>query len=119
MACAASISVITPTPLAVRWPGAAAAGACAFAASQAAAPSASAPGHRTAKGVGVITEIDAAQAMVTLRHEPIPALGWPTMVMPFRVTPPGLLTGLKVGQKVAFDTREAKGLPEITSIRKR
>ena len=95
----------------------------AFAASQAQAqaqaPAAAAPGHRTAKGVGVITEIDAAQAMVTLRHEPIPTLGWPTMVMPFRVTPPGLLTGLKVGQKVAFETREAEGLPEITAIHKR
>ena len=82
-------------------------------------PASHAPGHRTAKGVGVVTEIDAAQAMVTLKHEPIPALGWPSMVMPFRMTPPSLLSGLKVGEKVAFDTREAEGLPEITAIRKR
>ena len=80
---------------------------------------AQAPGHRTDKGVGVVTEIDAAQAMITLKHEPIPSLGWPTMVMPFRVKPPSLLAGLKVGQTVAFDTREAEGLPEITAIRKR
>jgi Cu(I)/Ag(I) efflux system protein CusF len=76
------------------------------------------PAHRSAKGVGVVTEIDAKQAMVTLKHEPIPALGWPSMTMPFRANPPSLLNGLKVGQKVAFDTREADGLPEITAIRK-
>lgn len=91
----------------------------AAAAPDAAPPAAAAPGHRTAKGVGVVTEIDASQAMITLKHEPIPALGWPTMVMPFRLTPPSLLAGLKVGQTVAFETREAEGLPEITAIRKR
>ena len=78
-----------------------------------------AAGHRSAKGLGLITAIDASQAMVTLKHEPIASLGWPTMVMPFRVTPPGLLKGLKVGQKVTFTTREAEGLPEITAIRRR
>ena len=76
------------------------------------------PAHRSAKGVGVVTEIDAKEAVVTLKHQPIPALGWPSMTMPFRANPPSLLNGLKVGQKVAFDTREADGLPEITAIRK-
>jgi len=74
---------------------------------------------RTAQGTGVITEIDAKQAMITLKHDPIPALGWPTMTMPFRANPPELLKGLKVGQKIAFDTNEGSGLPEITAIRKR
>ena len=76
------------------------------------------PAHRSAKGVGVVTEIDVKEAMVTLKHQPIPALGWPSMTMPFRANPPSLLNGLKVGQKIAFDTREADGLPEITAIRK-
>jgi Cu(I)/Ag(I) efflux system protein CusF len=74
---------------------------------------------RSASGTGVITEIDTKQAMLTLKHEPIPALGWPSMTMPFRVTPPSLLDGLKVGQKIEFDTNEGHGLPEITAIRKR
>jgi Cu(I)/Ag(I) efflux system periplasmic protein CusF len=76
------------------------------------------PSGRSAKGVGVVTEIDAKEQILTLKHEPIPALGWPTMTMPFHVASPDLLKGLKVGQKVAFDTREAPGLPEITAIRK-
>ena len=76
------------------------------------------PTGRSAKGVGVVTEINASESVVTLKHEPIPALGWPTMTMPFHLASPDLLKGLKVGQKIAFDTREAEGLPEITAIRK-
>ncbi|HEY8003524.1 MAG TPA: copper-binding protein [Phenylobacterium sp.] len=83
------------------------------------AQDAAAPAMKTGKGVGVITEIDAKEATVTLKHEPIPALGWPSMTMPFRANPPSLLDGLKVGQKIAFDANEGHGLPEITAIRKR
>ncbi len=89
----------------------------AYAAAQPAPPAERAP--RTAQGTGVITEIDAKEAMLTLKHDPIPALGWPTMTMPFRVVPPELLKGLKVGQKIGFDTNEGHGLPEITAIRPR
>ena len=77
------------------------------------------PAPRTAKGTGVITGIDPKQMTVTLRHDPIPALGWPSMTMAFRVNPPTLLQGLKVGQKIGFDTNEGHGLPEITAIRRR
>ena len=77
------------------------------------------PAPRTAQGTGVITEIDPKEATITLKHDPIPALGWPSMTMPFRVNPPTLLQGLKVGQKIGFDTNEGHGLPEITAIRKR
>jgi Cu(I)/Ag(I) efflux system protein CusF len=79
---------------------------------------AAAHGQKTAQGVGVVTEIDPKDGTVTLKHEPIPAFGWPSMTMPFKVTPPSLLQGLKVGQKVAFDTNEGNGLPVITAIRK-
>ena len=84
-------------------------------------PAAPAAAHapRTAQGTGVITEIDAKEQSITLKHDPIPALGWPTMTMPFRVASPDLLKGLKVGQKIGFDTNEGSGLPEITAIRKR
>jgi Cu(I)/Ag(I) efflux system protein CusF len=81
-------------------------------------PAATPPTGRSAQGTGVVTEIDAREAVVTLKHEPIPALGWPTMTMPFHLASPAMLKGLKVGQKIAFDTREAPGLPEITAIRK-
>jgi Cu/Ag efflux protein CusF len=74
---------------------------------------------RAATGTGVITEIDPKDATITLKHDPIPSLGWPTMTMPFRANPASLLAGLRVGQKVEFDTNEGHGLPEITAIRPR
>ena len=83
-----------------------------------AGPAAAPPAGRSAKGVGVVTEIDAKEQILTLRHEPILSLGWPTMTMPFHLASPDLLKGLKVGQTVGFDTREAAPLPEITAIRK-
>jgi len=74
---------------------------------------------KTAKGVGVITEIDRPGETMTVRHEPIAAFKWPSMTMPFHVVPPSLMDNLKVGQKISFDTNEGHGLPEITAIRKR
>lgn len=74
---------------------------------------------RSAQGVGVVTEIDPSEHTVTLKHEPIKALGWPAMTMSFRVEPASLLTGLKVGQKIGFDTTEDGALPQITAIRKK
>ncbi|MGH6996683.1 MAG: efflux RND transporter periplasmic adaptor subunit, partial [Phenylobacterium sp.] len=39
---------------------------------------------------------------VTLSHEPVPAIGWPAMTMTFKLEPPALANGLKVGDQVAF-----------------
>lgn len=96
---------------------AAAAAPATFAAQASEAPAA-APASRSASGVGVITQIDARGAVLTVKHEPISALGWPAMTMPFHLASPAMLKGLKVGQKIAFDAKEAQGLPEITAIRK-
>lgn len=54
------------------------------------------------KGVGTVTEIDAAKGMVTLDHGDIAELQWPAMKMGFAIKPE-LLTGIKVGDKVAFE----------------
>jgi len=73
---------------------------------------------KTGKGTGLITEIDAKAGTVTIRHQPIASLGWPAMTMGFKATPPSLLIGLKVGQKIGFDAKQGSGLPEITAIKK-
>ena len=39
---------------------------------------------------------------VTLDHEPIAALKWPAMTMPFRIADKTLAQGLKKGQAVQF-----------------
>lgn len=54
------------------------------------------------KGVGTVTEIDAAKGMVTLDHGDISELQWPAMKMGFAIKPE-LLAGIKVGDKVNFE----------------
>ncbi|WP_106475923.1 efflux RND transporter periplasmic adaptor subunit [Phytohalomonas tamaricis] len=53
---------------------------------------------------GRVEDISAAQ--VTLSHEPIPALDWPAMTMPFELADPALADGLEVGDTVTFTMRE-------------
>ncbi len=72
---------------------------------------------KTGKGVGVITAIDPKAAKVTIKHGPIPAVGWPAMTMTFRATPPTLLNGLRLGQTVAFDVRTQGMDAEVTALR--
>lgn len=77
------------------------------------------PSGRTAQGTGVVAAVDAKASTVTLKHDPIPTLGWPSMTMDFRAAPE-LVAKMKVGQKVAFDVKETSGgVPEITALRPR
>ncbi|WON73683.1 efflux RND transporter periplasmic adaptor subunit [Nitrosospira sp. Is2] len=57
------------------------------------------------RGEGIVEAVDFAHAIVTLAHGPIASLGWPEMVMDFRVDPAQLRT-LKPGQKIAFEIIE-------------
>jgi Cu(I)/Ag(I) efflux system membrane fusion protein len=59
--------------------------------------------EQTWRGSGVITRIDAAKGELEMAHDPIPAIDWPAMTMPFEVSDHALLKDLKKGQKVGFD----------------
>jgi Cu(I)/Ag(I) efflux system periplasmic protein CusF len=78
---------------------------------------ASADAVRTGQGVGVIMAIDAAAHTLTLKHGPIPAIGWPAMTMTFKVEPSAWLPDLKVGQPVAFNIKATGTTGEITGLR--
>lgn len=52
--------------------------------------------------VGVITALDPHAGRVTIAYDPVDELNWPKGTMPFPVSNPGLLAGVKVGQKVRF-----------------
>ena len=75
----------------------AAAGASAANTAANTAPTSAAPEYRTQ---GVVMKIDADT--VTLVHEPVAALKWPAMTMPFRIADKTLAQGLKKGQTVQF-----------------
>ena len=53
-------------------------------------------------GKGVVLKVDRANGTVKINHEPIPALDWPEMTMPFRLKESGLADQVKEGDKVEF-----------------
>lgn len=71
---------------------------------------------KTGSAVGVVTAVDAKAGTVTIRHEPIPTVGWPAMTMAFRATTPSVLHAAKVGGKVAFGVRVTGAKAEVTSL---
>jgi len=70
----------------------------------------------TNQTTGVIKAIDAKSGTVTLAHDPVPAIKWPAMTMPFHISPE-LARGVSVGQRVNFEFT-AKGMDgTITKIK--
>jgi Cu(I)/Ag(I) efflux system membrane fusion protein len=67
------------------------------------------------KGRGKVVDIDVKSNHVTLYHEPIAELGWPTMTMGFKVKDSKQLSKLKAGDKVEFalkaEAPEKAGMP--------
>ena len=58
-------------------------------------------------GVGVVTAVDGAKGWLTLDHEAIRGF-MGAMEMMYRVEPPRLAAGLRVGDRVAFDIDAAR-----------
>ena len=51
---------------------------------------------------GVVLHVDQTKATVKIDHDPIPALGWPRMTMPFRLKERALADNVKEGDAVEF-----------------
>ncbi len=58
-------------------------------------------------GGGVLKEVLPDESKVNIAHDPIPALGWPDMVMYFKVKPEVDLSGFKPDEKVRFELEES------------
>jgi len=71
----------------------------------------------THHGVGVVKDINAADGMVTVAHEPIKSLNWPAMTMAFKVKDKTLLDKVKPGDKVEFTFIQAGKDNLITGMR--
>ena len=71
----------------------------------------------THTATGVIKKIEPAIGRITLHHEPIAVLGWPSMTMPFNVKDRKILATLKPEQRVEFEFIQQGSAPIITSIR--
>ncbi len=71
---------------------------------------------QSAQGVGVVRAIDTRNNRITIAHEPIPALGWPTMTMAFPLHSAELLTGVAVGNRVNFTLVNHDGQPMVSAL---
>jgi Cu(I)/Ag(I) efflux system protein CusF len=69
------------------------------------------------KGTGVVTRIDRAGGKVTLKHDPIKSLNWPTMTMAFAVKDKAMLESLQKDRKVEFEFVQQGQQFVITSIK--
>ncbi len=66
------------------------------------------------KGRGKVVDVDVKTGKVTLDHEPIKELGWPSMTMGFKVKEMDQLKKLKAGDEVEFDLKaEASDKPDM------
>lgn len=69
-------------------------------------------------GSGVIETIDPTKGTVTMEHEPIESLKWPSMVMTFTAKDPTLLKDLKEDDQVEFDLVQSGKVYLITRIQR-
>lgn len=68
---------------------------------------------------GTVTKIDQSAGKITLRHGPIKKLDMDEgMTMVFHVQDPGMLTQIKVGDKVKFDADRVNGQITVTKMQK-
>ena len=68
---------------------------------------------------GTVTKIDTAQGKITIKHGPIKNLDMDAMTMVFAAAEPGMLKGVKVGDKVQFEADRVNGRITITKISRR
>lgn len=71
------------------------------------------------EATGEVRKITAASGNIKLKHDPIPALGWPAMVMDFKLQDPALANGLKAGDAVTFSFVSGEAGHVVTAIQKR
>ncbi len=75
-----------------------------------------APAAPVVEAQGRIVGMDMAAKSVTIDHDPVPQLGWPSMVMAFKA-PPGMnIMSVKVGEPVRFAFRETATGYELSMI---
>lgn len=65
---------------------------------------------------GEVRRIDTATNKLTIRHGEIKNLDMPPMTMVFTVADPGLLSKLKVGDKIRFVVEQQQGKLVVTRI---
>ena len=71
----------------------------------------------THKAKGVVTRVDSGKGTVTIKHEPVASLSWPSMTMAFKVKDKAMLEKLKKDQKVDFEFVQQGKDYVVTSVK--
>jgi Cu(I)/Ag(I) efflux system protein CusF len=71
----------------------------------------------THKARGVVTRVDAGKNRVTIKHEPVASLNWPSMTMGFTVKDKAMLEKLKKDQKIDFEFVQQGKDYVVTSVK--
>lgn len=67
---------------------------------------------------GIVLHVDQPKVTVKIDHDPIPALGWPRMTMPFRLKERALADNVKEGDAVEFFLEKSGSDYVIVKFRK-
>ena len=66
---------------------------------------------RSFVATGTVRKVDRDNGIVTIFHQPVTALMWPSMTMPFAVGDKRLLERIKVGERMEFEfVRDGKNV---------
>jgi Cu(I)/Ag(I) efflux system periplasmic protein CusF len=69
------------------------------------------------KATGKVTKIDRSAGAVTIAHDPVPSMKWPSMTMAFKVKDKAMLEKLKSDAKVDFSFMQSGKDYVITDIK--
>jgi Cu/Ag efflux protein CusF len=67
---------------------------------------------------GEVRKIDKSAGKMTIKHGPLKNLGMDGMTMVFRVTDPGMLDQVKVGDRIRFVAEQPNGQLTVTRLEK-
>ena len=75
-------------------------------------------GNKAITGLGTVESVDLAQQKLRISHEPIDALGWPSMQMDFKISRDYSLDqiNLQAGERITFTLVKIEDRYEISSI---
>ncbi|WP_422824139.1 copper-binding protein, partial [Trinickia caryophylli] len=67
---------------------------------------------------GEIRKVDTTAGKLTIKHGPLENLGMDAMTMVFKVKNPGMLSQVKVGDKIDFVAEEVNGALTVVELQK-
>ena len=69
------------------------------------------------RATGTVTKVDSASGKVTIKHEPVQSLNWPSMIMAFTVKDKSMLEKMPKDRKIDFEFVQQGRDYVVTSVK--